>query len=922
MRKIFILVLLLLSVNCISQTSDSSQGEAWQKVYRASATRINDLVNTKLDVSFDYSKSWMYGKAWITLHPHFYTTDTLNLDAKYMIINQVSIIKAGKTVPLRYKYDSLNLRINLDRPYKDNENYTIYIDYISKPNDVKTKGSAAISDSKGLYFINPLGKEKDKPVQIWTQGETESNSVWFPTIDKPNQKTTDEISMTVPDKYVTLSNGLLIKQKKNADGTRTDTWKMDLPHAPYLIMMAVGDYSIIKDSYKGKEVSYYVEREFAPVARKIFGYTPEMIAFFSKITGVDYPWQKYSQITARDYISGAMENTTATLHGDFAQQDARQLIDENTWEDGIAHELFHQWFGDYVTTESWSNLTVNESFADFSEILWETFKHGKDAGDDHNYNAMLSYIYSNSEKKDLVRFYYSEREDMFDLVSYQKGGRILNMLRNIVGDSAFFKSLNLFLNNRKFNSAEAHDLRLAFEEVTGQDLNWYWNQWFFSNGHPKLEISYSFDTNNKSAKVFIKQTQPGKIFTLPIAIDVYQGKEKLRYQVKIENRLDSFAFPVKTKPDLINVDGDKILLCEKTDHKNIDNYVFQYLNAGLYVDRREAIDFAANIQQKDSNALNLLKASINDKYFRLRIRTIQKLNLLNDTVRSVFEPILADLARHDPITLVRATAIRTLGKLKDDVYKELFIKSLNDSSYSIAGSSLLALGEIDSTMALDKANSFSHQKVRGELSAAITGIQYEFASENEFDVLASRFDNLGVSNDKFDLLEPFSSFLKRVNNAQNFKKGIDMIVSFRDTIPIQYRRQTESYINGMILNGIASFKQSGGLSEQADYVRSKLPAKKAKKPVPELTPEILKKYAGEYEVNGMTLKVTLKDNKTLFLNFPGQPEMELTPVSKTRFTFSLMEGYEVEFKIGDKNEVTELSVFSPDEDEIKATKKS
>ena len=127
-------------------------------------------------------------------------------------------------------------------------------------------------------------------------GRNESNSAWVPTIDKPNQKTTDEISMTVPDKYQTLSNGVLVKQKKNNDGTRTDTWKMDLPHAPYLMMMAVGEYSIIKDSYKGKEVSYYVEKEYAPVARKIFGLTPEMIDFFSRITGVDYPWPKYSQI--------------------------------------------------------------------------------------------------------------------------------------------------------------------------------------------------------------------------------------------------------------------------------------------------------------------------------------------------------------------------------------------------------------------------------------------------------------------------------------------------------------------------------------------------------------------------------------------------------------------------------------------------
>jgi aminopeptidase N len=268
---------------------------------------------------------------------------------------------------------------------------------------------------------------------------------------------TDEIAMTVPAKYVTLSNGKLASQKKNADGTRTDTWKMELPHAPYLLFMGVGDFAVIKDSYKDKEVSYYVDKEYASVARKIFGLTPQMIAFYSKITGVDYPWAKYSQITGHDYVSGAMENTTATLHSDAAQQDARELTDGNNWELVVAHELFHQWFGDYVTTESWSNITLNESFANYSETLWNEYKYGKDAGDDQNFGDMQGYLQSNSGKKDLVRFYYNDKEDVFDAVSYNKGGRILHMLRNYIGDSAFFKALNLYLTTNKFKSPKRNN---------------------------------------------------------------------------------------------------------------------------------------------------------------------------------------------------------------------------------------------------------------------------------------------------------------------------------------------------------------------------------------------------------------------------------------------------------------------------------
>ena len=831
MNKTIIALLLLFSSVCFSQQPVTQKAEAWKTIYRATSTKINDLIHTKLDVRFDFSKSWMYGKAWITLKPHFYPTDSLSLDAKRMAIKEVSVIKESRHIPLKYTYDSLKLRITLDKSYRGGETYTVFIDYISKPDEIKAKGSAAISGAKGLYFVNPLGKDKNKPTQVWTQGETESNSAWVPTIDKPNQKTTDEISMTVPAKFQTLSNGLLVKQKKHSDGTRTDTWRMDLPHAPYLMMMAAGEYSIIKDKYKGKEVSYYVEKEYAPVARKIFGLTPEMISFFSKITGVDYPWQKYSQIVVRDYVSGAMENTTATVHAESAQQDARQLIDGNSWEDVIAHELFHMWFGDYVTTESWSNISLNESFADLSEVLWENYKHGRDAGDEHNFESMQNYLFSNSGQKDLVRFFYRDREELFDAVSYMKGGRILNMLRNYVGDSAFYRSLNLYLTTYKFKAAEAQELRLAFEEVTGQDLNWFWNQWFYGSGHPKLDISYDYDQAKRSAKVYVKQTQSDKIFKLPVAIDVYQGGGMKRYHVWLENKADTFAFPADTRPDLINVDGDKILLCLKTDNKTIDNYIFQYKNAGLYLDRREAIDFAAKNQVNDPKAFKFLKSAIEDRYQGLRLFAIQRLNLMDDSIKRSVEPILAALAENDPSSRIRSSAIQMLGRYKKEAYKELFLKSINDSSYSVAGTALLALGSIDTASAFESAKLLSSQNVKGSLSRAIDNTLYMYAGENDFESLAGRFDRAPFGNKKFTLLQPFSNYLKKVKNTDNFKKGIDMIVSFRDSIPEQSRQQLIPYFNVSILNNIATFKQKAGMTEQAEYVKSKV----ADKPeVPEI----------------------------------------------------------------------------------------
>ncbi|MGC4036444.1 MAG: M1 family metallopeptidase [Chitinophagaceae bacterium] len=377
MQKLCVYLVLMISLQAVAQDENPTNDSLPKGEYHGAATRINDLVHTKLDVKFDFAKAYLYGKAWVTLKPHFYPTDSLTLDAKGMDIKKVSLAKGASMKDLKYKYDGWLLKIDLDKTYKDGEEYTIYVDYVSKPNEVKVKGSAAINDAKGLYFINPQGTDKDKPTEIWTQGETEANSVWFPTIDKPNQKSTEEIYMTVPDKWVTLSNGKLTSQKKNNDGTRTDYWKMDLPHAPYLFFMGAGDFAVVKDSYKGKEVSYYVDKPYASVARKIFGNTPEMMAFYSRVLGIEYPWVKYSQMVGRDYVSGAMENTTATLHQESAQKDARELTDGNEWESTVAHELFHHWFGDLVTAESWSNLTVNESFANYSEVLWNDINMAK-----------------------------------------------------------------------------------------------------------------------------------------------------------------------------------------------------------------------------------------------------------------------------------------------------------------------------------------------------------------------------------------------------------------------------------------------------------------------------------------------------------------------------------------------------------------
>ncbi|WP_345948793.1 M1 family metallopeptidase [Mucilaginibacter sp. PAMB04274] len=778
--RIALLSTLLLSAATLS--SSAQQAPAPEnpnfKIYRATTEKINDLVHTKLDVRFDYKKRYLYGKEWVTLKPHQYPTDSLRLDAKGMDIKTVAVVKAGKNTPLKFTYDSLSLAIKLDKVYRNSENYTIYIDYTSKPDELKAQGSAAISDAKGLYFINPDSASKNKPVQVWTQGETESSSAWFPTIDKPNQKTTEEIYMTVPSKYVTLSNGKLVSQKNNGNGTRTDYWKMDLPHSPYLFMMAVGNFKIYKDTWRGKEVNYYLEPKYAPYAKTIFGYTPEAMEFYSKTLGVDYPWNKYAQIVVRDYVSGAMENTTATLHGEYVQGTPRQFLDRyyNTsqGESTVVHELFHQWFGDYVTAESWSNLTVNESFADFSETLWAEHKYGKDEGDAHIAGDRRQYLGSaDAAAKNLLRFHYNDKEDVFDVVTYQKGGAILYMLRNYLGNEAFYKGLNIYLKTNGLKNGEAQQLRLALEEASGKDLNWFFNQWYYNSGHPILNINYNWDAATKTQSIYLQQTQTGNAFVLPMAVDIYVGGKKERHMVWMRNKADTLTFKLAAKPELVNVDGDKALLVRKTDNKTAAEFVYQYNNAPLYLDRYEAVAYAEAQAPENADARKILIAALKDKYYGIQIKAIKALKLTNDDLRNAAQPVLISLAQTDKNNLVKAAALNALASLKASGNSNLFKQALSSQSYAVQAAALSGLGQIDPAASLATAKTLEKDS-EGELAQTILGIYAANGTDAEWPYVNRKFQEAEAQG-QFTVMRSYAAYVGRLQSSQYAQEGIEQI---------------------------------------------------------------------------------------------------------------------------------------------------
>jgi len=684
-------IYLSLSISILQIGISEAQQLSIDQQYRATPTKINDLVHTKLDVHFDYTNQFLNGKEWVTLKPHFYPTDSLRLDAKGMDIKQVSLVNGSQLIPLKYTYDDHSILIKLDRNYVAKEQYTVYLDYTAKPNLLKVQGSAAINDAKGLYFINPDERMPNKPRQIWTQGETEASSAWFPTIDRPNQKTTAEISMTVLDNYVSLSNGALSNQQKNSDGTRTDTWKMDLPHAPYLFMMAVGDFKIYQDKYNNIPVDYYLEPKYAPYAKDIFGKTPAMMDFYSKTLGVPYPWNKYAQIVCRDYVSGAMENTSATLHGEHVQKTKRELLDDNQ-EGTIAHELFHQWFGDLVTAESWSNLTMNESFATFGEVIWREHDGGKDRGDKSRFEKLQSYLKStkNGKSPTLARYYYHDKEDMFDNISYAKGSLILYALKEQMGDEAFYQSLKKYLTDNSFKTGEPQQLRLAMEEVTGKDWAPYFNQWYYQGGHPILKITTRNGENSVILNVAQIQDSTVQTFQLPLAVDIYTKNGKIRQTFQLNRRNAQFMIPLPAAVEFIDIDPEKTLVGQIQIDKSDADYLYQYEHAPSFANRVGAIAYASK-NPTNTISQQILTKALADTDADLAATAIQGLDLSNPAMRKSAEKTILALAEKSEASVIRASAIQKLAQTKDKKYKNLILNAVKDKSYMVIASSIMAI---------------------------------------------------------------------------------------------------------------------------------------------------------------------------------------------------------------------------------------
>jgi len=474
----------------------------------------------------------------------------------------------------------------------------------------------------------------------------------------------------------------------------------------------------------------------------------------------------------------------------------RELLDDN-YEPIIAHEAAHHWFGNLVTCESWANIALNEAFATYSEVLWEKHKYGNDAAHYMTMDYLDVYMRrADDNPKKIIRYTYEHPDDLFDSHSYEKGGHVLYMLHNYLGDEAFFEAIKLYLTRHAYQSVEIHNLRMAFEEVSGEDLNWFFDQWFFKAGYPELEVSYSI--NEITATVDIKQTQSnGVTYRLPLAIDIYTETGIEREMIVLDKKNASFSFDTEGLARFVNVDADNILLGKISESRDIDSYVTEFYNAPHFQDRYSSFKYLSenlrDIEQKEE----IVKAGMKDKFWVIRELAIEAIDAEDENIDG-YIPLLKTVAISDTKTAVSAAAIEKLSELEVVDFDEELIELCASPSYLVASSALKALSKVDTEKALTLAEQ-NESENNNMMKLSILNVYAYNADQKKNNYFIEAIDE-SSSYMRYPALYYYSYFLVRQSDDSLINKGIDRIAEQAkdDDSPMWLRKRTVNIISDML----------------------------------------------------------------------------------------------------------------------------
>ncbi len=521
--------------------------------------RTYDVQHYAINISFDRAKKMVRGDTTVTLKP-LSNLRQVELDAVDLLFSSVQL--EGQEKNLAYQASKGKVVVSLERAYNADETITLRFRYTATP-------------KKGIYFVEAPARSEgsSRSAQIWTQGEPDEARHWFPSFDFPSDKATTEQIITVEKGLSVIGNGELLSKKDNGDGTETWHYKMPVPHTTYLVSFVIGKYTEVKERYKDIPLGYYVYPGKENLAKNAYGETVRMFGVFEELTGVPYPFNKYDQTMVADFQFGGMENITATTMADTEILFAESDIGRNAVMDLVSHELAHSWFGNLLTCKNWAELWLNEGFATFMEAVFREKLNGRGDYIRKVRADAASFLVDDSFNRRRHALYNQRAGDvssLFDNASttYNKGGAVLHMLREQVGDANFWKAVNIYLNRHKFGSVESTDLRKAMEEASGQDLGWFFDQWIYGAGAPSLNVRQTFNSRNDTLQLSISQTQMADTITptafrLPLDIEVKIGEQIVREKLDVKKRIETFSIKLPGKPTELIIDPAERIIVKK-----------------------------------------------------------------------------------------------------------------------------------------------------------------------------------------------------------------------------------------------------------------------------------------------------------------------------------------------------------------------
>jgi aminopeptidase N len=671
-----------------------------------------------LDLSLDIPKQSYQGSCSIRLLPIRNGIDRLTMDAVNLNIESVQV----DDVPQNFDYDGEQLSIQLSETTQIGKRLLIAIAYsVTKP-------------QRGIYFIQPDKHYPNKPTQVWTQGEDEDSRFWFPCFDYPGQLSTSEIRVRVPNPLVAISNGELIDTREDGDD-KIFHWLQQQVHPTYLMTLAVGDFAEIRDEWKGKAVTYYVEKGREEDAKRSMGKTPRMIEFLSQKYGYPYPFPKYAQVCVDDFIFGGMENTSTTLLTDRCLLDERAALDNRNTESLVVHELAHQWFGDLVVIKHWSHAWIKEGMASYSEVMWTEQEYSLEEAAYYRFLEARRYISEDSSRyrRPMVTHVYREAIELYDRHIYEKGSCVYHMIRSQLGDELFWQAIQTFVQDNAHKTVETIDLLRAIEKATGHNLLFLFDQYVYRGGHPDFKIAYSWDGDAMLAKITVTQTQAAEdkngskdLFDLKIPIGFgYTQQEESRklktFTVRVHEREQSFYFPLENKPQYISFD---------VENNYLKTVALEYPIAELKAQLESDPDpisriYAAEALAKKGGleATKALSTSLkNDPLWGVRVEVAKQLAKIN--LDQAFDGLVVGLK--DKNAYVRRSVVEALAQIKTaESYKVVRgLLQKGDPSYYVEAATSRVIGAIASANLEEKPK---EDKVLKQLK----GILEEKAGWNE-----------------------------------------------------------------------------------------------------------------------------------------------------------------------------------------------